>query len=141
MNEWIDLIRTKYFPNLTNNYLRKTLNRNANYLLALNAFFDLLQLTHPFPFFVIALSGNNFIGTFRAFCLILPSIFGIQCSLTAIACTGFDRLFSVLFPIQYHQVIQKGANFFAPRLKFFYQEIKVNNLLVLGFRLFRKVLI
>jgi hypothetical protein len=70
----------------------------------MNAFFDMLQLTHPFPFLYIALSGTNFVPTFLSMRLILPSLFGIQCSLTCITCTGIDRLLSVMFPIQYHKV-------------------------------------
>jgi hypothetical protein len=68
-------------------------------LLALNAFFDMLQLTHPFPFLIVAISGTNFIGTFQSIHLLLPALFGIQCSLTCIACLGIDRLLSVLMPI------------------------------------------
>ncbi|CAK5086557.1 unnamed protein product [Meloidogyne enterolobii] len=89
---------------LYNFFNRNKLNSTANFLIALNAFFDLLQLTHPFPFFFVATSSTNFIGTFQSMRLLIPALFGIQCSLTCIAFTAIDRLIAVVIPIKYNQV-------------------------------------
>nr|CAD2134522.1 unnamed protein product [Meloidogyne enterolobii] len=86
---------------------RNKLNSTANFLIALNAFFDLLQLTHPFPFFFVATSSTNFIGTFLSMRLLIPALFGIQCSLTCIAFTAIDRLIAVVIPIKYNQMSKR----------------------------------
>ena len=89
---------------LLKNKFRNKLNSTANFLIAMNAFFDLLQLTHPFPFFFVAISSINFIGTFQSMRLLIPAIFGIQCSLTCIAFTAIDRLIAVIIPFKYNYV-------------------------------------
>nr|CAD2173408.1 unnamed protein product [Meloidogyne enterolobii] len=86
---------------------RNKLNSTANFLIALNAFFDLLQLTHPFPFFFVATSSTNFIGTFQSMRLLIPALFGIQCSLTCIAFTAIDRLIAIVIPIKYNQMSKR----------------------------------
>uniref|UniRef100_A0A915PAQ3 G_PROTEIN_RECEP_F1_2 domain-containing protein n=1 Tax=Meloidogyne floridensis TaxID=298350 RepID=A0A915PAQ3_9BILA len=39
--------------------------------------------------------------------LLIPALFGIQCSLTCIAFTAIDRLIAVVIPIKYNQMSRR----------------------------------
>nr|CAD2197430.1 unnamed protein product [Meloidogyne enterolobii] len=88
------------FVTIQNNKLRGA----ANYLLALTAFFEILHQSSHFLFFVITVSGINFINYSTALQFQLHSIFGVTAAQTSMASTAADRLLSVLFPLKYNKI-------------------------------------
>uniref|UniRef100_A0A914H667 G_PROTEIN_RECEP_F1_2 domain-containing protein n=1 Tax=Globodera rostochiensis TaxID=31243 RepID=A0A914H667_GLORO len=86
----------------------KNINGTANYLLALNAMFELMHQYVYFTFLYLSLTGQNFIDYKLAVKIGMLSIFGYSGVFPAMLCTGIDRLFCVIFPI-FHRTVKKLA--------------------------------
>uniref|UniRef100_A0A1I8BZK5 G_PROTEIN_RECEP_F1_2 domain-containing protein n=1 Tax=Meloidogyne hapla TaxID=6305 RepID=A0A1I8BZK5_MELHA len=75
-----------------------TLRGSANYLMALICFCEVLHASGHSIFFVIAVTGKNFVPLLAANYLMIPSLFAL-CTCTALMLSAAaDRLFAVAIP-------------------------------------------
>uniref|UniRef100_A0A914H4R5 G_PROTEIN_RECEP_F1_2 domain-containing protein n=1 Tax=Globodera rostochiensis TaxID=31243 RepID=A0A914H4R5_GLORO len=86
----------------------KNLHGTANYLLALNAMFELMHQYVYFTFLYLSLTGQNFIDYKLAVKIGIFSIVGYNGVFPSMLCTGIDRLICVTFPI-FHKKVNKLA--------------------------------
>ncbi|KAF7639415.1 hypothetical protein Mgra_00001087 [Meloidogyne graminicola] len=84
--------------------LTLTLRGTANYLMALICFCEVLHASGHLIFFIISITGINFIPLLIANLLIIHMIFGLYTCMPLMLSAGFDRLFAVSFP-QLHKSI------------------------------------
>uniref|UniRef100_A0A914H4Q5 G_PROTEIN_RECEP_F1_2 domain-containing protein n=1 Tax=Globodera rostochiensis TaxID=31243 RepID=A0A914H4Q5_GLORO len=86
----------------------KNLHGTANYLLALNAMFELMHQYVYFTFLYLSLTGQNFIDYKLAVKIGIFSIVGYNGVFPSMLCTGIDRLICVTLPI-FHKKVNKLA--------------------------------
>ncbi|KAI3413395.1 hypothetical protein GPALN_010891 [Globodera pallida] len=72
-----------------------SLRGSANFLMAMLCLFELIHQTGHTFFFVVVISGTNFVSLLTADLFMAPMIFSSNCGLMAMFCTAFDRLFAV----------------------------------------------
>ncbi|KAL3100915.1 hypothetical protein niasHS_001375 [Heterodera schachtii] len=81
-----------------------SLRGSANFLMALICFCELVhQIGHTF-FLVVVISGINFISLLTADLIMTPMLFASSCSLMAMFCAAFDRLFAVALPFKHSSI-------------------------------------
>nr|CAD2177598.1 unnamed protein product [Meloidogyne enterolobii] len=97
MNTAIIYVTIKYY---------KTLRGTSSFLLALNAFYEILHGFAHQVFLVSALSGRNFISYWTVFCWEVIPLWGCSSSVVTIALTGLDRLLQVSYP-SWHENVKK----------------------------------
>ncbi|KAI3413397.1 hypothetical protein GPALN_010893 [Globodera pallida] len=81
-----------------------SLRGSANFLMAMLCLFELIHQTGHTFFLVVVISGTNFVSLLTAGLFMAPMIFAVNCSLMAMFCAAFDRLFAVAAP-QHHKEI------------------------------------
>uniref|UniRef100_A0A914KVG2 G-protein coupled receptors family 1 profile domain-containing protein n=1 Tax=Meloidogyne incognita TaxID=6306 RepID=A0A914KVG2_MELIC len=75
-----------------------TLRGSANYLMALICFCEVLHASGHSIFFVIAVTGKNFVPLLAANLLMIPSIFALCTCMSLMLSAAADRLFAVAIP-------------------------------------------
>ncbi|KAF7639410.1 hypothetical protein Mgra_00001082 [Meloidogyne graminicola] len=78
--------------------LTLTLRGTANYLMALICFCEVLHASGHLIFFIISITGINFIPLLIANLLIIHMIFAINMTIALMLSASIDRLFAVAFP-------------------------------------------
>ena len=78
--------------------VHRTLRSNTNYLLMITSLFEFLHQTWSFTFFVVAISGINFVTYWTCMSLEYPAVFGVAAAQVGMSATAIDRLFSIAFP-------------------------------------------
>ncbi|KAL3075526.1 hypothetical protein niasHS_012784 [Heterodera schachtii] len=84
-----------------------SLRGSTNFLMALICLCELVhQIGHTF-FLVVVISGTNFVSLLTADLFMAPMIFASSCSLMAMFCAAFDRLFAVVTPFKHSSIFTK----------------------------------
>ncbi|KAE9550528.1 hypothetical protein FO519_006255 [Halicephalobus sp. NKZ332] len=86
----------------------KNLRSTANFLLAMQCFFDSLHVTAHFYLAYVLYSGKNFDTLPTCYHVMIGPLTGLNFGMGLIFFTAFDRLISMLLPIRHQQVAVFG---------------------------------